>query len=531
MTGLALDRRDDLAVSQAATHQRGAVQGSLQRRRFCRTAGLLALLLTAAVAMPGPSRAVALWTDPVVLFSTDQGFVSAPVMLADPENTVHLFFISSESNAPTKVRPTNLAGAAGAGLPGRIMYARLVAGRWSRPIDILATPGGAPITMTDVALDTEGYLHVIWKNGATGALEYSRAHVAEAAIGPSVWTSPQALFADPLTSVEYGAPAAITAGQNGSVHLVYATLDGNVAYRRSDDTGESWSPPVTVAGPDAPDTRPGMTRIAVSGDGSLDVTWTDHVYPSGWPPVGSFSSRSTDGGLTWGNPIRITGPNYALVNMVTTAPNIIQRVWNGVAAVGERRHQWSADGGATWSRATLVAPTSTISGGLTGYPALAIDSAGALHLATAVDNKGDIAPGGSIYYLYWDGQRWSAPEYISRGALGKHQVASPAIAISEGNRLHVTYEDDNERIWYTTRLLDAPTVSASVIPPPPVAVAPPMQPSPRPSLVSYPPQPTAPISMTDLQPTNEPAAPLLIAAICTLFLVSTIVLARATRPA
>ena len=53
---------------------------------------------------------------------------------------------------------------------------------------------------------------------------------------------------------------------------------------------------------------------------------------------------------------------------------------------------------------------------------------------------------------------------VSTGAIGFRSVELPWIVSTNGNQLHVVYEDDFMRIWYTTR-----SVSALPIPPRPIA--------------------------------------------------------------
>jgi hypothetical protein len=96
-------------------------------------------------------------------------------------------------------------------------------------------------------------------------------------------------------------------------------------------------------------------------------------------------------------------------------------------------------------------------GGFTGYPALAVDAADALHLVTALD--GPAGKHGVIYYLAWSETGWSPAVLISQGAVGKRAVEWPSMTVSGGNHLRVVYSDDTERIWFTTRTTAAPSVA------------------------------------------------------------------------
>jgi hypothetical protein len=124
--------------------------------------------------------------------------------------------------------------------------------------------------------------------------------------------------------------------------------------------------------------------------------------------------------------------------------------------------------------------------GLTGYSIMDFDSLGILHLVTATSG---------VQYVTWDGQ-WSSATFVSPGALGKGWIQSPYLAISRGNRLHVVYEEDSQRIWYTGRPLDAPTNPVQELPPPDFV----------PRAASFSPRPTpAPVEVASARALSPPA--------------------------
>jgi hypothetical protein len=102
---------------------------------------------------------------------------------------------------------------------------------------------------------------------------------------------------------------------------------------------------------------------------------------------------------------------------------------------------------------------------------VAVDSAGVLHVITAASVAGNgRGPISGVYHLAYDGARWTKPTHISPGTVGARSVEQPSLAISEGNRLHAFWEDDFERLWYTSRIVDAPTLPARIVPPAPSPV-------------------------------------------------------------
>jgi hypothetical protein len=118
-------------------------------------------------------------------------------------------------------------------------------------------------------------------------------------------------------------------------------------------------------------------------------------------------------------------------------------------------HQWSNDGGETWSQPIEIMPLAAAFG---GDNALAKDSAGVLHVVTAV-NKG-------VFSAAWDGTRWLAPEQIEGRNMDPH---GQQLIVCQGNQLHVVYDDrigDETTVWYSHRVVDTPLIGRGALPPP-----------------------------------------------------------------
>jgi hypothetical protein len=355
------------------------------------------------------------------------------------QGDVHLFFVY---RAP--------GGTAGQP-PRALMYARLHGSRWSEPVEILATPKGGSLNFPAATSDGRGLLHVLWQGTPLNRISYSCAAVAEAA-SPNRWSTPR-----PLSEGEAfkgGLRSDIVTAPDDSLHVLYASQGGNVYYRRSTDAGNRWSDPVRVSEVGASEASD-YPRMAVDESGRLHATWTQFRLPNGWPPTGAFYSQSVDAGQTWSSPLQVAGENYGTVNVVSVGADRVHLVWNAVVSIGDRLHQWSSDGGNSWSVVRRI--TREPKGGFTGYPAMAVDAAGTLHLATGLD--GAVGKPGGIYYLAWRGRCWTDPSLISNAAVGKTVVDSPSMAVSGGNHLHVVYVDDSQRIWYTSRITAAPSVA------------------------------------------------------------------------
>jgi outer membrane protein assembly factor BamB len=420
------------------------LRGALKPRPWARTGGrllsclLLALSLRVVFAGQGV-QAGSEWTTPTVIFRTD-GYATRPRLVADAAGDLHLFFFLRE------------ASDSGASSTSMIMYSHMHDGVWSAPVDVLV---GAGTNSPTVAVDQKGVLHVVWEGGQQGELAYSHAYISQA--GSARGWSPPRLLSEPNTY-----DSDIQATDDGTLHLVYSTKSGNVWYQDSTDGGTSWSSPVVVAEPETLGCTTNNPRLVVDSAGTIHVVWTELQLPTGWPPCGALYSDSLDHGRTWSIPVQIAGAGYGQVNLLAKEPSTVFLAWNAMVQIGERKYTRSIDGGFSWAPAQLLA--SKLRGGFTGMPSMAADSSGVIHLVTSVDRpRGETM---AVYHLAWNGTSWSDPVLVSLGAIGFRSVELPWITTSNGNQLHVVYEDDFQRIWYTTRSVSALPIPSNPIPTP-----------------------------------------------------------------
>jgi hypothetical protein len=393
------------------------------------------------------AEAASAWSTPTVLFQTS-GYTSNPVLVPDSTGDVHLVFWVSEKKAFTTTSASVL------------MYARLHQGTWSSAVDVLTSPDGGQLKQPAAALDSAGFLHVVFVAGTQGDVYYSRVHVSQAdQIG--AWTRPALLSLSAASNGAFGVPAAIDES-DGTLHFVYTSREGRLVYRRSDDGGISWGSAVTLSDNGRAGGAADDPRLITDRQGRIFVSWSQYQLPAGWPPIGTYMSMSPDNGTTWSPGLRVSGENRALLNVASSGTGQLYRLWLSIGEVGEKKGQFSNDGGETWSVPESVAPS--LAGGLTGFPPMAYDSSGVLHIAPSATG----ASKNGIYHLTWDGRSWSQPTFVSKGAVGRSSVELPAMAVSRGNQIHIVYEDDFERIWYTSQLSNAPQVIARPVPAPPL---------------------------------------------------------------
>lgn len=478
------------------------------------------LLVASGIPVQAQSEAPG-WTPPINLFETE-GRASEAEVIADPFGVVHVFWAYGAPNAEDE------------GSAQAIYYTQLQNSSWSKPVDVLISPGGRVARMPAVAVDADGYLHVVWSG--SNAIFYSRAYAPEAG-SASGWTSPEAL----ISGVGALEPA-IAVGPDKTLYVVWSQTNAGLVFMRSDDGGHTWSEPQSIFTAEGNNELARWGRIAVDDTGRLHVVFTytvnDPERRYGRPDANLlYYLQSDDRGATWSEPFRVTRePDFGEINVATFGQNTVHLVWNGRAGRNGRYHRWSEDGGKTWSDIVEVlppAPQSPIGdGGLTGFPALAMDASGALHMVSAT--------GGGDYYFRWANGVWSSPVLISPGIKGdgvtrtNNSLEQPSAAIGQGNQLHIVFHDGFERIWYTGRRIDAAYQPPRPAPPAPAApltatAALAANPSVSASTGS-PPTPTLPPTAQAAPPANSsPFIPILIGILPAVVLVGFVVLVYRTR--
>jgi hypothetical protein len=372
------------------------------------------------------------WSQPFILFEGN-GSIDAPVVTADPSGLVHIAWRYTEQPESETGQGRNME---------LLYYTQWKAGAWTTPVDIVAAAAARAPSLT---VDAQGFLHLLW-HGDGGLLKYSSARAGEA-VSANAWTRPLDVE---VTNIH----GQILADGSGKIYMVYPGLGNSGPYLQySTDNGQNWSFPVLISRASRADASVDYVRVAVSETGVIHVVWTEFQLPGGWPPLGVFYARSTDGGSSWSLPVEIAGDGYDQINVTTVGENEIHVAWNGMVGVGGRYHRWSTNGGITWSNVDTI----TQEGGTEGAPQLVVDSAGTVHLLTTYN--------ACAWYSSWNENRWNDLECIaSPEARASNYIEQPALAVSEGNRLHAVFWDNRQRLWYTTKQTNAPFVAPAPFP-------------------------------------------------------------------
>ena len=394
------------------------------------------LLLTRTTASLGAQGEITGWTPPVNFSNVSELLSNTPVLLCDTKQNTHMFWVERTDQQ------------------AYIYYSSDASGSWQEPIDILGAPR---VDLLDAAITPDLRAHLVWVAGNGGELLYTSAPLADAH-DLRKWSNPRALVSGVnVMSNVYGGGNTLYADSTGVLHLAYSKpndsdrFSNSLYYIRSEDGGDSWSAPSLVLSVSAPEPSSMSGNIAVDETGRVHVAWDVRS-----DQYASFSQlgyiRSTDSGKTWGHELELAAGNppfgVAMAAVFAFGGNEVHLTWD----TPDRLHQWSNNGGETWS---APGPIMSLGAAFGGFNKLAKDSAGALHVVAAV--------GDGVYHAAWNGNGWNPPESLDTRPFDPH---GQQLVVCQGNRLHVAYYDrtaENE-IWYSSKITKAPELPRAAIP-------------------------------------------------------------------
>jgi BNR repeat-like domain len=192
---------------------------------------------------------------------------------------------------------------------------------WSNPSTLIRDTAAFFNDKNTITADpTDGdFVYAVWDRlAATGG---GPSFFARTTDGGNTWEGARSIFDPGPSSQTIG--NVIVVLPNGTLINLFTQLDEGAAGQitsslnilRSNDKGGSWSVPIRIAnllaiGARDPETGTvirdgaGLGQIAVAPNGNLYVVWQDARF-SGGARDGIALSRSTDGGLTWSNPVQL----------------------------------------------------------------------------------------------------------------------------------------------------------------------------------------------------------------------------------
>ncbi len=395
------------------------------------------------------------WNPPVQVASGDL-FRSAEVV-AEQEGLIHVFW--SEAGRAIPDSPAT-----------DLYYARFEGGRWSEPVEILASARGK-IEQPAAVLDSQGRLLLVWSGGQSGEITFSSVEAASAALA-SDWARPVRL-PSPQPS---GSSPDILSAPDGTIYVIYAVPLNEfrgIYLTRSTDGGLTWAEPQRVIDAQAAGwSMVDKPRLALSENGSLHVLWTEFTLPGGLGPQAMYYARSDDGGLSWSNPATVSDNPVYWSQMVSLGGNSLHRIWQELSDVRTTLwHETSTDNGATWQR---TAPVS-IFGDALGQPGLAWDRDGRLHLLQMVRSSPGVF---HSQHWVWDGARWEAETSLNIQLPGLNEIGQLMADMSADGDLALIFNgrmvsaetgQPQDRLFFADRILPVSNTAAAGSQPPPLA--------------------------------------------------------------
>jgi hypothetical protein len=380
------------------------------------------------------------WSEPITLSASEE-LPSLPAVATDSTGQVHVLW--TEGITPEEPGTELLYARGGSSVePGT------GAERWISPSPVLRSPVGGAENPAMIATDDR--LHVVWSGGEGGEIFYSWAFGRDAYTSGG-WSAPMQLPGP----VPMGSNPVIAQGAGGSLQVLYAipvNEQRGIYHTRSDDGGETWSPAHQVfdaAG--AGWVMADQPRLAVDGQGILHAVWVRFALPGGRSPEGIYHAQSLDGGETWSQAIEIRGGPCDWPQVAVDENGRLHVVWTEAPYPGAWWHQWSEDGGQSWTLAEpipgfvrVAPPTRLVAGG-----------GEAIYLTGLGTDDAELP---ALLFATWDGQRWRADQLFRLDLSDTDSGVSAAVETSL-QRLDVIFRGHAEtgeaagavQLWHSWR--------------------------------------------------------------------------------
>ncbi len=318
------------------------------------------------------------WTNPVNL--SQSGSTSDPSIVADTLGRIHVLWKDTFID---------------------FAYSWNEAGNWSPPV---AVDFPQAVTTPRLVAANRGNLHAIWID-ENGALIYG--FVKPGDINSGLTLASRQFLAESALNFD------IAVDEQGVLHLVYirpledAYFPAGIYYRRSENGGNSWFPPILLEasryyrGLTTADTNISIASSVSFGVSRVYITWDNLLRKR------VYSAISQDGGRTWSDPIEVDRPDVNLgqaspsgINVSATERQALL-IWQTSDQGGgcTQFYSWSEDGGVTWSdKQEMLAD---IQGCLEDSQFIVRDD-GLTILMAKLQTQ--------VYLIAWDGDRWSNPQ-------------------------------------------------------------------------------------------------------------------------
>lgn len=327
------------------------------------------------------------WSDPVTVESGPAPYRTAE-LLPDGVDRLHAFWSLSGGD--------------------EIFYALWDGARWTPAIPILASAGGAPDGLS-AAVHPAGLLLLGWSDPLSGELFVSQAPLNQA-INPGSWSTSQAVGTGGLSS---SAPQ-LAVTPEGGLAIAYSVPinEGRGLYLVSSAGAVQPGEPVEWQAPamafDAAQAgweMVGEARLAVDPQGRAHLLWQRLALSNQESGGNLFYTQAQLHSVetpAWKAASQVSGGQCAWHELLAAADGTLHRLWQESSESGPLWHQYSPDGGASWSEAVRLTGGQAGS----GRPGAGLDAQDRLHLlqlAPTFENGWNM-----LRWSWQGGQSWSA---------------------------------------------------------------------------------------------------------------------------
>jgi len=444
---------------------------------MCSSKALRALMIVLlaigiCATMPSVSSAQSAGWSPPLPLSPDGQFAWFPDVAVDVTGQIHVVWSSYAARYDAVIYTTSRNGQ-----------------EWSNINDIAAVPqvGGSEATRPTLFIDQHDLVHMTYRS----TIVYYAQAPGASAYSANAWTLTRAVSGATGGQVAYF--SWVARDRQETLHLIFSEnvisstcpICYHLFYRRSQDNGRTWTPPVDISRLATGAAKP---QLLIDGQDNLHLVWEagrGGSYGQLTDPTRVLYSNSYDQGATWTSPVELS------TELSAVADGVAKDITIGQGRDGQLVTAWlslpedkvyyriSVDQGRSWSPPQ---PISGVWGGWTIYQArlddyaMATDSAGDVHMIM-IGRTSEKQTSLSVLHLTWDDSNWSAPEVIT--TLVGDVPEWPRIAIGDGNQMHVVWfvrdqkhmwgdspdgSPADYRIWYSGRASGAPEVVATPLP-------------------------------------------------------------------
>lgn len=282
----------------------------------------------------------------------------------------------------------------------------------------------------------QGRLFLVWSDEKSGNLLFTWANSIKAN-SSAEWESPKDL---PSPSQWTNSPD-ILVDSAGTIAVVYAVPlneKRGIYFVKSLDNGSTWSSPVSVFNAEAAGwVMVDHPKIAITGDGRLHVLFTNYSGLAN-KPAELYYSQSSDGGMSWSSLDIVSDGSVVWSDIVSYDELTVHRIWQqDNDSVVSNTDQMSTDGGVSWGNAVNVTGVSDMVTPI----AVASNSLGELHLIQLVEEDAPLyikEYNLTIQDWRWDGKQWESQPFQGIKIRGDSAHYSLATGISSQGFLSVS---------------------------------------------------------------------------------------------